>query len=140
MTMPDRSASSLPVFRRPSLAIAMLASAWLLLVLLLLAPHAVRAADEFLEPDQAFKLQVRAADARTVEAIFTIAPNYYLYREQFRFGADGATLGEPTLPRGKVKFDETFQKNVETYRDVLRIAIPVQQASGEFRLYTTHQG
>src|SRR5438309_910343 len=79
-------------------------------------------------------------DALTVEVIFTFAPHYCLYREQFRFGADGATLGEPVLPRGKVKFDETFQKNVETYRDVLRIAIPVQSASGEFRLYTTHQG
>jgi len=138
--MQARSASSLPLLHRPSLAIAMLASAWLLIALVLLAPRAVRAADEFLEPDKAFKLEVRAADARTVEAIFTIAPHYYLYREQFRFGAEGATLGEPVLPRGKVKFDETFQKNVETYRDVLRIAIPVQQASGEFRLYTTHQG
>ncbi|HUP09172.1 MAG TPA: protein-disulfide reductase DsbD [Caldimonas sp.] len=118
----------------------MLAGAWCLLALLFLAARGARAADEFLEPDQAFKVQVRAADARTVEAIFTIAPHYYLYREQFKFGADGATLGEPVLPRGKVKFDETFQKNVETYRDVLRIALPVQAASGEFRLYTTHQG
>jgi thiol:disulfide interchange protein DsbD len=112
-----------------------------LLPMLALLPAApARAADDFLEPDQAFKVEVRAADPRTVEATFTIAPHYYLYREQFRFGADGATLGTPSLPRGKVKFDETFQKNVETYRDVLRIAIPVQSASAEFRLYTTHQG
>ena len=137
--MRHRSASPLPL-RSARVAVAMFAALWLALAFALLVPRAARGADEFLEPDQAFKVEVRAADARTVEAIFTIAPHYYLYREQFKFGADGATLGEPSLPRGKVKFDETFQKNVETYRDVLRIAIPVQVASGEFRLYTTHQG
>jgi len=141
MTMRHRSASILDPARPGRIALAMLVGAWLVLAFALLAaPRGVRAADEFLEPDQAFKVEVRAADSRTLEAIFTIAPHYYLYREQFRFGADGATLGEPSLPRGKVKFDETFQKNVETYRDVLRISIPVLSASGEFRLYTTHQG
>ena len=44
------------------------------------------------------------------------------------------------LPPGKVKFDETFQKNVETYRDTLRVAIPVEQAEREFRLVVTSQG
>ena len=69
-----------------------------------------------------------------------MAPGYYLYREQFKFAAVGGTLGEPVLPVGKTKFDETFQKNVETYRDVVRIAIPVVQASATFRLMVTNQG
>ena len=88
----------------------------------------------------AFKFAARALDERHVEVSFTVAPGYYLYREQFKFAAHGATLGAPVLPQGKVKFDETFQKNVETYRDVVRIVIPVQQAGERFQLITTSQG
>ncbi|HEX6362212.1 MAG TPA: protein-disulfide reductase DsbD [Albitalea sp.] len=98
------------------------------------------AADEFLHPDVAFKGSMRAADDRTVEVTFEIAPGYYLYREQFKFAATGATIGEAVIPPGKVKFDQTFQKDVETHRDTLRIAVPVQEASGRFRLAVTYQG
>ncbi|HWH82844.1 MAG TPA: protein-disulfide reductase DsbD [Burkholderiaceae bacterium] len=108
--------------------------------LLLFSLQVARAEQDFLDPDVAFKLAARALDERTLEVSYTIAPGYYLYREQFKFGASGATLGAPVLPAGKTKFDETFQKNVETYRDVVRITIPVQQASGRFQLLATNQG
>ncbi|MGZ5218101.1 MAG: protein-disulfide reductase DsbD N-terminal domain-containing protein, partial [Caldimonas sp.] len=98
------------------------------------------AADDFLEPEKAFQFSARQLDAKTVEVTFDIAPGYYLYREQFRFAAEGATLGAPVIPPGKVKFDQTFEKNVETYRDAIKIALPVQDAAGEFRLVTTSQG
>ena len=98
------------------------------------------AEEDFLDPEVAFKLAARAVDERTVEVTYTIAPGYYLYREQFKFAANGATLGAPVLPAGKTKFDETFQKTVETYRDVVRIVIPVTQAAGRFQLLATNQG
>ncbi|HWI12384.1 MAG TPA: protein-disulfide reductase DsbD [Burkholderiaceae bacterium] len=107
---------------------------------LLLTGAPARAEDDFLDPEVAFKLAARAADERTIELTYTIAPGYYLYREQFKFAATGATLGAPVLPVGKTKFDETFQKTVEIYRDVVRITIPVQQASPGFRLLATNQG
>ena len=116
---------------------------WLRLVavgLMLVVAHSARAADEFLEPEVAFKLAARAADERTVEVTVTAVPGYYLYREQFKFEAAGVTLGEPVMPQGKIKFDETFQKNVETYRDAVRITIPVQQAPARFQLMVTSQG
>ncbi|MEO7008998.1 MAG: protein-disulfide reductase DsbD domain-containing protein, partial [Caldimonas sp.] len=116
---------------------------WLRLLaalLLLAAVQAGRAAQDFLEPEQAFTVSARALDERHVEVTFEVAPGYYLYREQFKFEATGATLGTPALPAGKVKFDETFQKNVETYRDVLRVAVPVAQAGADFRLIATSQG
>lgn len=113
---------------------------FLALALLLAGTHAARAADDFLDPRAAFKFAARALDERTVEVSFTIAPGYYLYREQFKFEASGATLGVPAIPAGKVKYDETFQKNVETHRDVLRIAVPVVQASEAFLLTVTSQG
>jgi thiol:disulfide interchange protein DsbD len=110
------------------------------LALMLVGAQAARAADEFLDPEVAFKLQARALDERSVEVVFTAEPGYYLYREAFKFEAASATLGAPVLPVGKTKFDETFQKNVETYRDVVRITIPVQQAPARFQLLVTNQG
>jgi len=99
-----------------------------------------RAAD-FLEPGEAFKLSAEAAGPDAVLVRFDIADGYYLYRERFKFIADGgATLGEPVLPKGKVKFDETFQKEVETYRGTLQIRVPVQAANGPFVLEVTSQG
>src|SRR3954467_9375885 len=98
------------------------------------------AAEEFLDPDKAFKVSARPAGDKVVEVTFEVAPGYYLYREQFKFSAPGATLGAVALPHGKVKYDETFRKDVETYRDVLRIAVPVDQAPHEFVLYATSQG
>ncbi len=101
---------------------------------------ALAAEDEFLEPEKAFQFSARPLDAKTVEVTFDIAPGYYLYRDQFRFAATGATLGAPAIPPGKVKFDETFQKNVETYRDTVKIAVPVASAGTDFRFVTTSQG
>ncbi|MGZ8261263.1 MAG: cytochrome c biogenesis protein CcdA, partial [Caldimonas sp.] len=98
------------------------------------------AADDFLPPEQAFRFSARPHDARSVAVTFAIAPNYYLYREQFKFVAKGATLGTPVIPPGKVKYDETFQKDVETYRNAMTIVVPVEQAGAEFRLLVTSQG
>ena len=62
-----------------------------------------------------------------------------MYRERFHFEAVGATLGQAVMPSGKVKFDETFQKNVETYRHTITIKLPVE-AGGAFTLKATGQG
>ena len=112
----------------------------LLPLLLVAVPHVARAADDFLEPEKAFAFSVKALDAKSVEVMFAIAPGYYLYREQFKFAADSAVLGAAVLPPGKTKFDETFQKNVETYRESIRIVVPVAQAGAEFRLVIMSQG
>ena len=101
---------------------------------------AAGAADEFLDPELAFKLAARAVDERSIELTYSVAPGYYLYRDQFKFVASDATLGTPAFPPGKVKFDETFQKNVETHRDQVVIRIPVTHSTGGFKLTATNQG
>ncbi|HJV61243.1 MAG TPA: protein-disulfide reductase DsbD [Albitalea sp.] len=111
----------------------------LLCLALAWAPRA-RAADDFLDPELAFKSTARVLDDRNVEVAIDVAPGYYLYREQFKFAAGRATLAAPQIPPGKVKFDETFQKNVETHRGLVRIVVPVQQASKAFRLAVNYQG
>ncbi len=98
------------------------------------------AVDDFLEPEKAFQFSARQLDPKTIEITYDIAPGYYLYREQFKFAADGATLGKAQIPPGKVKWDQTFEKEVETYRNVLKITVPVMHASAKFRLVATSQG
>lgn len=111
-----------------------------LLPLMVLATALPALADDFLDPEQAFKLSVKPQGDRAVEVSFEIAPGYYMYREQFKVEAQGATLVRFELPKGKVKFDETFQKEVETYRELLKVAVPVEKADGPFKLSVTGQG
>lgn len=108
-------------------------------LLLSLALPLAHADEEFLAPEVAFKISARLDDAQTISVTYAIADGYYMYRERFAFTANGATLGEPQIPDGKIKFDETFQKDVETYRKSVTIKIPVQ-ASAPFTLIATSQG
>jgi thiol:disulfide interchange protein DsbD len=98
-------------------------------------------AEEFLDPEVAFKFSARALDANTLEARWQIADGYYMYRDKFRFELAGATLGAPQLPAGKVKDDEFFGK-VESYRNDVRIALPIQRtpATRSVTLTATSQG
>jgi thiol:disulfide interchange protein DsbD len=97
------------------------------------------AEDQFLPPEQAFRFSARMADASNVEIRFKIADQYYLYRERFAFKADGARLGAPVIPPGKIKFDETFEKDVEVYRHEVVIRLPVA-ADAPFTLTVSSQG
>jgi thioredoxin:protein disulfide reductase len=106
---------------------------------LLLLAGGASAADDFLDPAVAFRFEARMADANTVEVRYLIAQDYYMYRERFAFRASGAQLGTPVIPLGKVKYDETFQKDVETHKGELLIRIPVE-GSGAFTLTATSQG
>ncbi|MFN4324378.1 MAG: protein-disulfide reductase DsbD [Azonexus sp.] len=93
-------------------------------------------AEEFLDPAVAFKPSVRALDGQTLEIRYEIAQGYYLYREKFRFVAEGdtVTLGEPSLPKGKAKNDDNFGQ-VEVYYQQAVARVPVDRnASGPLTL------
>jgi thioredoxin:protein disulfide reductase len=85
---------------------------------------------DLLPPEQAFRFSARALDDRTLEARFTIADGYYLYRDKLKFAVapEGSVLGAPELPAGKMKTDEFFGK-VETYRGALVVKLPLSGAS-----------
>jgi len=110
------------------------------LLIALLCNAAWAAEEQFLEPEKAFLFSARAADERHVEVLFRIAPGYYMYRERFSVASPDASLGVPAMPPGKVKFDETFQKNLETYRGELRVSVPVDKAPASFLLNVVSQG
>lgn len=111
----------------------------ILTLLFLLALFTRAFAQDFLEPEAAFRFSARMVDGGTAEVSFDIAEGYYMYRDRFRFSADGARLGAPELPPGKVKYDQTFGKEVETYRHRVTVRVPVQ-GEGPFVLRVTSQG
>jgi thioredoxin:protein disulfide reductase len=95
----------------------------------MVAVAAAAAGVELLPSEQAFRFSARALDDRTLEARFTIADGYYLYRDKFKFAVtpDGAALGAPELPAGKIKTDEFFGR-VETYRGTVVVKLPLSGA------------
>ncbi|WP_414691765.1 protein-disulfide reductase DsbD [Noviherbaspirillum sp.] len=111
----------------------------LCLSLFALLAASLATADDFLPPEKAFRFSARMVDPGHAELTWRIADGYYMYRERFAFSAEGATLGEPAIPAGKVKYDDTFQKDVETHRGTLAVVVPVK-ADGPFTLVATSQG
>lgn len=114
----------------------------MLLIALAMARLPAHAADDFLPPEQAFRFSATQVDGQTVEIKFAIADGYYMYRERFAVAADPATvtLAPPDMPAGKVKFDETFNKDVETYRHEVAFHVKAQNATAPFTLIVTSQG
>ncbi len=98
-------------------------------------------ADNVLEPEKAFRFAARALDASTVEVTFDIASGYYLYRDRFKFTAQGnpaVRLGAAELPRG-IAHKDAFFGEMEIYRKQVRIRIPVE-GDGGFELQVVSQG
>jgi thiol:disulfide interchange protein DsbD len=93
---------------------------------------------DLLEPEKAFRFSARAAGEDAIEVQFAIAEGYYMYRERFRFEAQGARLGKPEFPQGIAHKDDFFGEQ-QIYRKEVRIRIPVQGA-GAFDLKVTSQG
>ncbi len=93
------------------------------------------AAGEPLDPLHAFRFSARMLDTKTVEARWQIAPEYYMYRDKFRFEVEPSTvkLGAPQFPAGTMKSDENFGQ-VETYHDEVIIRLPID--AGNVRQFT----
>lgn len=100
--------------------------------------------EDFLPPEKAFRFAAKQVDPQTIEVRFEVADGYYMYRERFAFATQPATvkLGPPVLPQGQVHFDETFGKDMETYRGSVVVRVPVVQAppDGRWSLVVTSQG
>lgn len=138
-TAPGLAGTAASRLRRVALAALLLLTA-----LLSLAPQ-TRAEEEFLDPEQAFQLAAAMASPTELVVQFTVAPKYYMYREQFRFeitpAEEAGRLGEPRLPPGKVKYDPTFDKELEVYYGQVRVALPLQPGAAQpLTLAITSQG
>ena len=116
-------------FARASAFVALLITA-----LALFAPPLAQAADDgFLDPEKAFVLraEVVGSEKNTLSLKFKIASGYYMYRERFEFVAETPMLklGEPVFPKGQVKYDPTFNKEMELYFKDIEILLPLTASS-----------
>ena len=98
---------------------------------------------EFLDPDAAFMLDMRLRDS-AVEAHWTIAETYYLYRNKFSFEViDGAgnVIGAAQMSPGKPKYDEYFGDVEVYYRDATaRIPVLSRPDGDALKLRVSYQG
>lgn len=100
---------------------------------------AARAGDDYLEPERAFQFSAVMTTPKLAIVTYRIADGYYMYRERFSFKVDSGSAGVPNFPAPLMKFDKTFQRNVETYRGSVMIEVPVD-ANGSFTLTAIGQG
>lgn len=97
------------------------------MVVCLLVPAWVQANQTFLDPEKAFVFSAQMAGPQEIDIRFKIAKGYYMYRERFEFALDdpAVKLGPPQFPQGMVKFDPTFNKEMELYFSQVSIRIPI---------------
>jgi len=86
-------------------------------------------ADEPMMAEQAFQYSARV-DGNTLIATWTIARDYYMYKEKFSFESKtpGITFGKAKIPEGKMKHGITpdgKEGEVETYEGHVVIEIPI---------------
>ncbi|TAM08405.1 MAG: hypothetical protein EPN67_02685, partial [Pusillimonas sp.] len=86
------------------------------------------AEDTYLDPKVAFVFSAAMHAPDRVDVHFKIAPGYYMYRERFKFAAapQADRLGAPVYPHGLVKYDPTFQRDLEVYHNQVTISVPVK--------------
>jgi len=102
----------------------------LTLTLALALPTIGLAEDEFLQPDQAFRIAGQAQGPDSIRLSWEIEPGYYLYGSKFRFESKtpGFDLGQAKLPPAETKMDQFFGE-VAIYRDRVEATLPVTRTS-----------
>ncbi len=108
------------------------------------------AQDDFLDPEKAFTLSAQVDDSQTLHIDFSIAPDYYMYRERFELKAIATDNTHRTIPieqaqlsNGVVKYDPTFDKDMEVYHHQALLTLPLNKLDSHgqaFTLEVTAQG
>lgn len=101
--------------------------------------------DDFLPVTEAYKLraEIRDTDATTknLRLTWTIADNYYLYEERFKFRATPELTLTPTYsPNGKKKFDEFAGKDMTLHYHEVTVDFSLPVGTAPFDLRITSQG
>ena len=105
-----------------------------LIALLVLLSAQLFAATDFLPPEKAFRAEATwLENSNQVELEFIPAKGYYIYQEslQFQAGSEPGKLYKirPKLPFGVEKFDETFQKKMQVYKQPFMVLLDVKPAA-----------
>lgn len=110
----------------------------------------LQAEEDFLAPEKAFVFSAQMQTDNQLKISFDIAPKYYMYRERFEYHIkddnESATqasllLGTPVYPSsGQVKYDPTFDKEMEVYYNQVEILLPLNKSDHPFTLELIGQG
>lgn len=117
-----------------------------ILLLLALVSATVLAAPDFLPPEKAFRVEATwLENSNEIEIEFLPAKGYYIYQESLKFqvGSQAGKLNsiKPSLPSGIEKFDETFQKKLQVYKQPFMMLLGVKpQAGSPMHVEVTLQG
>jgi thiol:disulfide interchange protein DsbD len=106
------------------------------------APSAGEAQQEFLPPEQAFKVDVQAVDSSTLRARFTPAEGYYFYRDKTEFSLAPPAptqIKQTTLPPGELKSDPTFG-DVHVFHQPFEAIISLASPAEKVKLRAVYQG
>ena len=108
----------------------------MLIALLVLLSTQVFAAQDFLPPEKAFRVEATWLDnSNQIEVEFIPAKGYYIYQESLKFdvGTEASKLYKisPVLPLGIEKFDETFQKKLQVYKQSFMVLLTVKPVTGK---------
>jgi thioredoxin:protein disulfide reductase len=95
--------------------------------------------EEFLSPDEAFKLNINAIDAQNLTASFKVVPGYYLYKNRIQFKDASGKILEATLPTAEIKEDKNFGKQ-EVYHHDFDAKIVVNNATSDLKISARYQG
>lgn len=100
-------------------------------------------APRFLRVEEAYRLNVAIEGERLVLS-WAIAPGYYLYRDQFKFsaqGPDGAAIAvAPAFATGRRAYDAYYQKELEVYYGATQILLPFAKPPATVALTLVSQG
>ncbi|OZI72210.1 protein-disulfide reductase DsbD [Bordetella genomosp. 12] len=119
---------------------------WLLtLIVAFIGAHPAHAASEadFLAPERAFQLSATQPSPDMLELHFKVAPGYYMYRERFELASQPAQAINSTaavFPTGEIKYDPTFDQDMEVYHHDVLIRVPLALTGQPARLRVTSQG
>jgi len=101
-----------------------------------------RAEDDLLPAEEAFRLRVRRADARTIELMWIAAPGTYLYRDRMGVKTDNPQVSvvRVDLPPARTKHDATFNQDVAYYEGSVLVRVTYAGPAVPFNLIATAQG
>ncbi|MFT5634642.1 MAG: thiol:disulfide interchange protein DsbD [Cognaticolwellia sp.] len=94
--------------------------------------------DEFLKVDDAFIFDFHQQENK-LQVSFNIADGYYLYRHQFKFTTDNATIVPVDLPEGEHHEDEFFGVQ-QIFTGQFAFTIDISQANSDANIAIRYQG
>lgn len=107
------------------------------------------AQDDFLDPEEAFVFSAAMATPSRLDIHFQVAPQYYMYKDRLDFeiklnqaeGSNDEFIEKVVLPDGLVKYDVTFEQDLEVYYGNYTLQLHLKpDAADNFDVVVTSQG